>query len=68
RSDFLGAFPGSACAFPFPAHPTLSEVLGRSDRPRSDASGEASSKSRFQEAEQMLTVAGRVRTHVQATV
>ncbi|WP_229925904.1 hypothetical protein, partial [Streptomyces longispororuber] len=32
RSDFLGAFPGFAFAFPFPAVPTLSEVFGRSDR------------------------------------
>ncbi|MEV6804293.1 hypothetical protein, partial [Streptomyces sp. NPDC051129] len=33
RSDFLGAFQVPASAFPFPAVPTLSEVLGRSDRP-----------------------------------
>ncbi|MFI2204570.1 hypothetical protein ACH47Z_28045, partial [Streptomyces sp. NPDC020192] len=33
RSDFLGAFQVLALAFPFPAIPTLSEVLGRSDRP-----------------------------------
>ncbi|WP_209445378.1 hypothetical protein, partial [Streptomyces achromogenes] len=33
RSDFLGAFQVPALAFPFPAVPTLSEVLGRSDRP-----------------------------------
>ncbi|MGW7387128.1 hypothetical protein, partial [Streptomyces sp. NPDC054794] len=32
RSDFLGAFQVSASAFLFPATPTLSEVLGRSDR------------------------------------
>jgi len=31
-SDFLGAFQVPALAFPFPAFPTLSEVLGRSDR------------------------------------
>ncbi|MGW7259673.1 hypothetical protein, partial [Streptomyces sp. NPDC054834] len=33
RSDFLGAFQVPAFAFPFPAVPTLSEVLDRSDRP-----------------------------------
>ncbi|MEU5798299.1 hypothetical protein ABZ800_32960, partial [Streptomyces sp. NPDC047813] len=33
RPDFLGAFQVSAFAFPFPAVPTLSEVLSRSDRP-----------------------------------
>ncbi|MEU7429228.1 hypothetical protein, partial [Streptomyces sp. NPDC040750] len=32
RSDFLGAFQVPAFAFPFPAVPTLSEVLGRSYR------------------------------------
>ncbi|MFE1044236.1 hypothetical protein ACFW33_36780, partial [Streptomyces sp. NPDC058830] len=40
-SDFLGAFQVPAFAFPFPAVPTLSEVLSRSDRPFiSDSSGE----------------------------
>ncbi|MER7227182.1 hypothetical protein ABT370_28950, partial [Streptomyces rubradiris] len=29
RSDFLGAFQVPALAFPFPAVPTLSEVLSR---------------------------------------
>ncbi|WP_205009874.1 hypothetical protein, partial [Streptomyces sp. F-1] len=29
RSDFLGAFQVTASAFPFPAVPTLSEVLSR---------------------------------------
>ncbi|MGW5539445.1 hypothetical protein ACWER6_35475, partial [Streptomyces sp. NPDC004009] len=29
RSDFLGAFQVPASAFPFPAVPTLSEVLSR---------------------------------------
>ncbi|MFJ1975073.1 hypothetical protein ACIO93_41330, partial [Streptomyces sp. NPDC087903] len=39
-SDFLGAFQVSAFAFPFPAVPTLSEVLSRTDRPSvSDLSG-----------------------------
>ncbi|WP_234337096.1 hypothetical protein, partial [Streptomyces xylophagus] len=39
-SDFLGAFQVSASAFPFPAVPTLSEVLDRTDRPLfSDSSG-----------------------------
>ncbi|MGY4999259.1 hypothetical protein, partial [Streptomyces sp. 900105245] len=43
RSDFLGAFQVLAFAFPFPAVPTLSEVLGRFDQPlisenREDAS------------------------------
>ncbi|MDX3134688.1 hypothetical protein PV367_34000, partial [Streptomyces europaeiscabiei] len=33
RSDFLGAFQVSASAFPFPATPTLSEVLSRNFRP-----------------------------------
>ena len=33
RSDFLGAFQVSASAFPFPAVPTLSEVLSRNFRP-----------------------------------
>ncbi|MEV8379259.1 hypothetical protein AB0P44_00005, partial [Streptomyces chartreusis] len=33
RSDFLGAFQVPAFAFPFPATPTLSEVLGRIDQP-----------------------------------
>ena len=33
RSDFLGAFQVSAFAFPFPATPTLSEVLSRNFRP-----------------------------------
>ncbi|WP_459246018.1 hypothetical protein ACLD9V_18350, partial [Streptomyces lincolnensis] len=33
RSDFLGAFQVPALAFPFPAFPTLSEVLDRTDRP-----------------------------------
>ena len=33
RPDFLGAFQVPASAFPFPAVPTLSEVLGRSDQP-----------------------------------
>ncbi|MCD7441729.1 hypothetical protein K4B79_26325, partial [Streptomyces lincolnensis] len=32
-SDFLGAFQVPASAFPFPAFPTLSEVLGRTNRP-----------------------------------
>jgi hypothetical protein len=32
RSDFLGAFQVPASAFPFPATPTLSDVLGRTDR------------------------------------
>jgi hypothetical protein len=32
RSDFLGAFQVSAFAFPFPAAPTLSEVLSRNFR------------------------------------
>ncbi|MEV0445869.1 hypothetical protein AB0I46_43875, partial [Streptomyces spectabilis] len=31
---FIGAFQVSAFAFPFPADPTLSEILGRSDRLR----------------------------------
>ena len=31
-SDFLGAFQVPASAFPFPAVPTLSEVLSRTDR------------------------------------
>ncbi|MFE1439527.1 hypothetical protein, partial [Streptomyces sp. NPDC058739] len=40
RSDFLGAFQVPALAFPFPAVPTLSEVLDRIDRPSiSDSSG-----------------------------
>src|SRR5687768_7864139 len=48
RPDFLGAFQVPASAFPFPAAPTLSEVLGRTDRPSfSDLSGGASSKSTF---------------------
>ncbi|AWE50645.1 hypothetical protein DC008_13570 [Streptomyces nigra] len=48
RSDFLGAFQVPASAFPFPAVPTLSEVLGRTDRPLfSDSSGEASRESMF---------------------
>ncbi|WP_229829178.1 hypothetical protein, partial [Streptomyces massasporeus] len=52
RSDFLGAFQVPAFAFPFPAVPTLSEVLGRIDRPFvSESSGEASMKSAFQEAD-----------------
>ncbi|OYP15026.1 hypothetical protein CFC35_11395 [Streptomyces sp. FBKL.4005] len=33
RSDFLGAFQVPALAFPFPAVPTLSEVLSRFSRP-----------------------------------
>ncbi|MFF3504043.1 hypothetical protein, partial [Streptomyces sp. NPDC003247] len=33
RSDFLGAFQVSTLAVSFPAVPTLSEVLSRSDRP-----------------------------------
>ena len=33
RSDFLGAFQVPASAFPFPAVPTLSEVLSRNSRP-----------------------------------
>ncbi|KAB2975159.1 hypothetical protein F8R89_26060 [Streptomyces sp. SS1-1] len=33
RSDFLGAFQVPASAFPFPAVPTLSEVLSRISRP-----------------------------------
>ncbi|MEU5797267.1 hypothetical protein ABZ800_27630, partial [Streptomyces sp. NPDC047813] len=33
RSDFLGAFQVSAFAFPFPAAPTLSEVLSRISLP-----------------------------------
>src|SRR5215471_14606313 len=33
RSDFLGAFQVSAFAFPFPADPTLSEILSRISRP-----------------------------------
>ncbi|QFR00694.1 hypothetical protein F9278_36010 [Streptomyces phaeolivaceus] len=33
RSDFLGAFQVSASAFPFPAIPTLSEVLSRNFHP-----------------------------------
>src|SRR5690242_10987751 len=32
-SDFLGAFQVPASAFPFPAVPTLSEVLSRNSRP-----------------------------------
>ncbi|MFF9884484.1 hypothetical protein, partial [Streptomyces eurythermus] len=33
RSDFLGAFQVPALAFPFPAVPTLSEVLSRFSHP-----------------------------------
>ncbi|MFF4843840.1 hypothetical protein, partial [Streptomyces collinus] len=33
RPDFLGAFQVSALAFPFPAVPTLSEVLSRISHP-----------------------------------
>ena len=33
RSDFLGAFQVPASAFPFPAVPTLSEILSRISRP-----------------------------------
>ncbi|MGW3957982.1 hypothetical protein ACWEKM_45635, partial [Streptomyces sp. NPDC004752] len=33
RSDFLGAFQVFALAFPFPADPTLSEILSRIFRP-----------------------------------
>jgi len=33
RSDFLGAFQVPAFAFPFPAAPTLSEILSRISRP-----------------------------------
>ncbi|RDS62804.1 hypothetical protein DWC19_25405 [Streptomyces sp. M7] len=33
RSDFLGAFQVPASAFPFPAVPTLSELLSRISRP-----------------------------------
>ncbi|MGK5698112.1 hypothetical protein ACSNOJ_35405, partial [Streptomyces sp. URMC 128] len=52
RPDFLGAFQVSASAFPFPAVPTLSEVLSRIDRPLvSDSSGGASMKSAFREAD-----------------
>ncbi|MCF1598869.1 hypothetical protein, partial [Streptomyces muensis] len=48
RSDFLGAFQVPASAFPFPAIPTLSEVLGRTDQPLiSDSSGGASWESMF---------------------
>src|SRR5690349_22006007 len=33
RPDFLGAFRGPASAFPFPAVPTLSEILSRISPP-----------------------------------
>ncbi|MFJ3810837.1 hypothetical protein ACIPWE_31335, partial [Streptomyces sp. NPDC090073] len=60
RSDFLGAFQVLAFAFPFPAVPTLSEVLGRFDQPlisenREDASSYVGSD--FSEARQSLTAA-----------
>src|SRR5258705_7824432 len=40
-SDFLGAFQVSAFAFPFPATPTLSEILSRNFRPARGGSGHA---------------------------
>ena len=39
RPDFLGAFQSSAFAFPFPAIPTLSEILSRNFRPPGDGPG-----------------------------
>ncbi|MEU2058403.1 hypothetical protein, partial [Streptomyces bungoensis] len=43
RPDFLGAFQVSAFAVSFPAVPTLSEVLGRSDQPLNSEFSEGAS-------------------------
>ena len=58
RSDFLGAFQVPALAFPFPAIPTLSEVLSRSDRPSvSDSSGRGFFEINVSRSRQILTAA-----------
>src|SRR5690349_1131845 len=41
RPDFLGAFRGPASAFPFPAVPTLSEILSRISPPLSGDGSDA---------------------------
>ncbi|WP_232839329.1 hypothetical protein, partial [Streptomyces triticisoli] len=71
RSDFLGAFQVSALAFPFPAAPTLPELLNRFDRPSFRFIGRgffAIDVVIVSRSRQMLTAAYQDQVHLQATV